>query len=72
MNSMDGVNQTPRIPSDVRPDAVRPADKKQLAKTAEAFVEVENRLAAQRQKPEATAQFNSIFDELRGRLPGKQ
>jgi hypothetical protein len=42
---------------------------KKLAKSAEAYVEIENRLAVQHEKPAAGSQFTSIFDQLRDRLP---
>lgn len=67
MNSTEGVNSGSKdFPA---PERVRPADRKQLAKSAEAYVEIENRLAAQREKPAAGSSFDSVFDQLRGRLP---
>ena len=67
MNSMDGVNQASNSSSELRPNSVPGA--KKPAKTAEEYVMIENRLAAQREKPTASPQFTSIFDQLRDRLP---
>lgn len=67
MNSMDGVNSTPKLTAELPGNSVQKSDKS-LAQTAEDYVAIENRLAAQREKPQASSQFKSIFDELRTRM----
>lgn len=69
MNSTDGVNKAPKLISELRRDSAATKESKNLAKTAEEYVEIENRLAAQREKPKPGSQLDSIFDQLRGRLP---
>lgn len=69
MSPADGVNRTQNTPADLRQDSALLPQLKNQAKTAEDYVMIENRLAAQRDKPKPTPQLNSIFDELRGRLP---
>jgi len=66
MNSTDGIGKTPQDAAAAGASALRPGEKTKLAKTAEEYVAIENRLAAQREKP--TAQFASIFDQLRSQL----
>lgn len=67
MNSMDGVNQA-RNPLPGERPATLPADIRKAAKNAEEYVMIENRLAAQHEKPANSAQYTSIFDQLRDRL----
>lgn len=69
MNSTDGVNKAPKLMVEPRRDSAGTGDSKVMAKTAEEYVMIENRLAAQRQKPQAGSPLDSIFDQLRGRLP---
>ena len=64
---MDGVNPASKFPSEL--GSLRSSDAKKLPKPAEVYVAIENRLAAQREKPNPGPQLNSIFDQLRGRLP---
>ncbi|HVU34502.1 MAG TPA: hypothetical protein VHE61_13790 [Opitutaceae bacterium] len=66
MNSTDGIGRVPKSPSEL-PSSTPPA--KTPPKSAEDYVMIENRLAAQREKPTPSPQLNSIFDQLRGRLP---
>lgn len=69
MSSADGIDKAPRLLSE-RPAITRqPEELKKLAKSPEDFVAIENRLAAQREKPKPGPQLDSIFDQLRGRLP---
>lgn len=68
MNSTDGVNQVPPFRPETHPKSVRPSDVGSVRKTAEDYVMIENRLAAQREQPAAGSPFDSIFDQLRGRL----
>ena len=69
MNSTDGVNKVPKFPQELHHASSPVKDAKKLSKTAEDYVMIENRLAAQREKPQPGPQLNSIFDQLRGRLP---
>lgn len=69
MNSTDGVNRAPNFAPETRATPGLKADAKGFQKTAEDYVMVENRLAAQREAPKPSPQLNSIFDQLRGRLP---
>lgn len=69
MSSTDGVNKVPGFASGAHQDSVRSEDAKDFRKTAEDYVKIENRLAAQREQPKPSAQLNSIFDQLRGHLP---
>jgi hypothetical protein len=69
MNSMDGIENTPKIPTDRAAVSPRSADLKELSKSAEEYVAIANRLAAQREQPKPSPQLDSIFDQLRGRLP---
>ena len=66
---MDGVNQGGRIEPELRRDPASAGEARKLPKTAEEYVMIENRLAAQREKPKPGPQLDSIFDQLRGRLP---
>ena len=66
---MDGISPTPRNAADPFAPTLRRADIGKLSKSAEEYVALENRLAAQREKPPADSQFTSIFDQLRNRLP---
>lgn len=68
MNSTDGINPASSFSAERGSPAARNEARK-LPKTAEEYVEIENRLAAHRDKPQPTAQLNSIFDQLRNRLP---
>jgi hypothetical protein len=68
MNSTDGINSSPRLPSELGQGSVQPNDLKKFPKTAEDYVMIENRLAAQREKPKPGPQLDSIFDQLRSRL----
>ncbi len=68
MSSMDGVNRSPNSAPEIRATPGL-GDLKGLKKTAEDYVMIENRLAAQREIPKPGPQLNSIFDQLRGRLP---
>ena len=63
---MDGVSPASKFPSEQ--GSPRSSEGKKLPKTAEEYVAIENRLAAQREKPNPTPQLNSIFDTLRDRL----
>jgi hypothetical protein len=67
MSSTDGINQVPRLGSELPRNSTRPNDSRKPV-SAEDYVAIENRLAAQREKPKPSPQLNSIFDELRGRL----
>ncbi len=69
MNPADGVNPAPKLSSGSRSDSLRPQELKKFPKTAEDYVMIENRLAAQREKPTPGPKLDSIFDQLRGRLP---
>lgn len=69
MNSTDGVEKAPKPAAGERQDAGLRSELKKFPKTAEEYVAIENRLAAQRQKPAENPHLNSIFDELRGQLP---
>jgi hypothetical protein len=66
MNSTDGIGKGPQDAAGAFSSALRPGDKAKLSKPAADYVEIENRLAAQREKP--TAQFTSIFGQLRDQL----
>lgn len=68
MNSMDGVNQAPKFAPESRA-SLKSDDLKKAQKTAEDYVLIANRLAAQRETPKPGPQLDSIFDQLRGRLP---
>lgn len=68
MSSTDGINSVPRLPSEGRTPSVPRQDAAKLSKTAEDYVRIENQLAAQREKPSASPQFTSIFDQLRDHL----
>ncbi len=72
MSSTDGVNRTPRLPADLSASSVPAGETNKLQKSAEEYVAIENRLAAQRGKPSETAQFSSIFDQLRDRLADRR
>jgi hypothetical protein len=67
MNSMDGVNPAQK-PTIGPGEGSGLAGAKKLPKSAEEYVAIENRLAAQRTQPADAAQFTSIFDQLRGRM----
>lgn len=69
MSSADGVDKAPKLPADLRINPARSQELKKFPKTAEDYVMIENRLAAQREKPTPGPQFDSIFNQLRGRLP---
>jgi hypothetical protein len=69
MSPADGVDKVSNLPSDRSANSPRPADVKKLPKTAEDYVAIENRLAAQREKPKPGSQLDSIFNQLRDRLP---
>jgi hypothetical protein len=66
MNSTDGIGKRPQDAAAALSSALPAGEKAKLSKTAEEYVAIENRLAAQREKP--NAQFTSIFDQLRNRL----
>lgn len=68
MSSIDGIGNTPDPQSDLGARSAGGPDAKKLAKTAEEYVAIENRLAAQRKQPAESPQFTSIFDQLRDRL----
>ena len=68
MNSTDGIDPARRFSTERQTAPVSAADAKKLARTAEDYVRIENRLAAQTDKPADPAQFTSIFDELRNRM----
>jgi hypothetical protein len=67
MNSTDGVNSSQQPMAGHGGDSGL-AGVKKLPKSAADYVEIENRLAAQTTQPPTTAQFTSIFDQLRNRL----
>ena len=69
MSPADGVEKVPGFSAEGSTPAPRAADLKKFPKTAEDFVAIENRLAAQREKPKAGSPLDSIFDQLRDRLP---
>ena len=69
MNSADGITPVSQPSSGLRSTSPRLNDLKALSKSAEDYVMIENRLAAQREQPKPSPQLNSIFDQLRGRLP---
>lgn len=69
MSSADGIGKVPPPQTEPSVHTPRRNELKSLAKTAEDYVAIENRLAAQNNQPAQTPQLNSIFDQLRGRLP---
>jgi hypothetical protein len=71
MSPADGVDKVPKLTPDPATATPRPADAKKFPKTAEEYVAIENRLAAQREKPAPGSPLDSIFDQLRSRLPNK-
>ena len=68
MSPADGVEKVPNLSGDRPTNPLQGVDLKKFPKTAEEFVEIENRLAAQREKPKAGSQLDSIFDQLRDRM----
>jgi hypothetical protein len=68
MSPADGVDKVPKISPDPSAGSLRPSDLKKLPKSAEEYVMIENRLAAQREKPKAGSPLDSIFNQLRDRL----
>jgi hypothetical protein len=69
MSPADGVDKVPKLPADPATGSLRRSDLKQLPKSAEEYVMIENRLAAQREKPQPGTPLDSIFNQLRDRLP---
>jgi hypothetical protein len=69
MSSADGIDKVPKLPPERPAIARQPEESKQLPKSAEDYVAIANRLAAHREKPTPSPQLDSIFDQLRGRLP---
>lgn len=68
MSSTDGINPAPKVRAELGEKSVSAREGKKLPKSAEEYVMIENRLAAQRQKPTEGGQFTSIFDQLRNQL----
>ena len=68
MSSTDGIGKTPNPQADLSGCSAVGPDARKLAKTAEEYVAIENRLAAQRKQPAESPQFTSIFDQLRDRM----
>jgi len=69
MNSTDGIDSAGKASARSIPPSVSGADRATLSKSAEDYIAVENRLAAQRAQAPANPQFTSIFDRLRDQLP---
>lgn len=69
MNPADGIDKAPKLPFGASLSSLSANDRAKLSKTPEDYVAIENRLAVQREKPTPGPQLDSIFDQLRGRLP---
>ena len=69
MNSTDGIDSAGKPSAQSIAPSLSSAERAQLSKSAEDYIAIENRLAAQHEKTPANPQFTSIFGHLRDQLP---
>jgi hypothetical protein len=65
---MDGVNKVPNLPADSAQNPIRRDELKNFPRTAEDFVLIANRLAAQSDKQKTGTSLDALAGKLRDRL----